>query len=314
MNFLERALDGQNQWWKYLVMFLVTFLAAQFIGSIPLAIVIIVKTIQLRGNISEITSMDLSVFGIHQNLLLALVMFTFVVSLLMMVVMLKPMHQRSFSETINGTHAIRWNRFFSAFGIWFVISGIALAVAHITDPGNFTVSTTIGKFIPLIIISLVFIPIQTTYEELFMRGYFAQGVGAWTRSRVWAIMVPSVIFALMHSFNPEIKAYGFWIVMPQYLIFGLVFGLVSVLDDGIETAMGAHAANNIFLSVFVTNQDSVLQTPALLTQLTVNPMAELLSLIILSAIFVAVLALIYKWDFGILTRKIEQKPTDTPTA
>jgi membrane protease YdiL (CAAX protease family) len=41
-------------------------------------------------------------------------------------------------------------------------------------------------------------------------------------------------------------------MMPQYVLFGLVFGIITVLDDGIEAAVGAHAANNIFLCIMVT--------------------------------------------------------------
>ena len=51
--------------------------------------------------------------------------------------------------------------------------------------------------------------------------------------------------------------------MPQYIVFGLIFGIITILDDGIEAAMGAHAANNIFLCIMVTNESSALQTPAL---------------------------------------------------
>ena len=35
-------------------------------------------------------------------------------------------------------------------------------------------------------------------------------------------------------------------MMPQYIFMGFIFGLISVFDDGIECAMGAHTANNIF--------------------------------------------------------------------
>jgi len=38
------------------------------------------------------------------------------------------------------------------------------------------------------------------------------------------------------------------------------------MDDGIEVAMGAHTANNIFLCIFVTNSSSALQTSALYVQ------------------------------------------------
>ena len=74
--------------------------------------------------------------------------------------------------------------------------------------------------------------------------------------------------------------------MPDYFIIGLTLGLMSLLDDGIETAMGVHAANNIFDSLFITSKNSALQTPALLTSLNDAPAP--LETFILSAILVAV--------------------------
>ena len=75
-------------------------------------------------------------------------------------------------------------------------------------------------------------------------------------------MMTSVLFGLMHAFNPEVEEFGFFTMMPQYILFGLIFGIVTILDDGIEAAIGAHAANNIFLCIMVTHNSSALQTPA----------------------------------------------------
>ncbi len=72
----------------------------------------------------------------------------------------------------------------------------------------------------------------------------------------------SLLFALMHGLNPEVKEYGFLNMMPQYILFGLIFGTITILDDGVEAAMGAHTANNVFLCIMVTNKSSALQTAA----------------------------------------------------
>lgn len=92
--------------------------------------------------------------------------------------------------------------------------------------------------------------------------------------------------------------------MPQYLIFGLVFGLVSIMDDGIETAMGAHAANNIFGSIFITYKADILQGNALLEQQSINPVKEIFILGIISVIFIAILKHKYKWNFTILNKNL----------
>ena len=91
----------------------------------------------------------------------------------------------------------------------------------------------------------------------------------------------SILFGLMHALNPEVKEFGFFTMMPQYILFGLIFGIITILDDGIEAAMGAHAANNIFLSIMVTNSSSALQTPALYEQQNIYPWTEFAGIIYL---------------------------------
>jgi membrane protease YdiL (CAAX protease family) len=117
----------------------------------------------------------------------------------------------------------------------------------------------------------------------------------------------SVLFGLLHSFNPEIEEFGFLTMMPQYVLFGLIFGIITIFDDGIEASMGAHAANNIFLVIFVTNKASALQSPAMFEQLKVQPWTEFTGLLISGIIFIIVLKIIFKWnDTGLIFRKIEK--------
>ena len=114
----------------------------------------------------------------------------------------------------------------------------------------------------------------------------------------------SVLFGLLHAFNPEVKEFGFFTMIPQYITFGLIFGIATIFDDGIEAAMGAHAANNIFLCIMVTSESSALQTPALYVQKITNPGSEFIGLIISGILFIWILKLIFKWDFSSLFTKI----------
>jgi hypothetical protein len=107
----------------------------------------------------------------------------------------------------------------------------------------------------------------------------------------------AVLFSLMHSLNPEVKEFGFLSVMPQYFVFGCIFGIVTILDNGIETALGAHTANNIFLCIMVTHKSSALQTPALFEQHTYHPGTELISLIVVGSIYIFALWKIFKWKY-----------------
>ena len=47
------------------------------------------------------------------------------------------------------------------------------------------------------------------------------------------IIIPGVLFGLMHIANPEVKEYGFWLTIPQYVMFGLFFGLIITICIGL---------------------------------------------------------------------------------
>jgi hypothetical protein len=105
---------------------------------------------------------------------------------------------------------------------------ISLAVTYFTSPGDLVLQFKASSFIPLFFISLVLIPFQTSFEEITFRGYLMQGIATNTHSRIWALVITSLIFGLLHSFNPEVKEYGFLATMPQYIGFGVIFGLMAL--------------------------------------------------------------------------------------
>lgn len=307
MKHLEQAFGSDNKWWKYILLFIIVFIAMNFIGAIPIGIVVAIKALK-TGDVSMPNPdnyADFSAFGIDPNFGFALMLSPYIIGLVLFWLIIKPMHKRKMLQVVTGASHFRWNRvFFSAF-IWTLAIGIYILAIYLSNPDNFTVTINVYTLVPLFLISIFLIPLQAGFEEVLMRGYIAQGIGVLTRSRWMVLIIPALIFALLHSFNPEVKAYGFWIAMPQYLIFGLVFGLVSILDDGIETAIGAHAANNVILSIFLTSSASAFQTPSLLIQHRVNPVTDLLFLSVISLVFVFALKAKYKWNWTVLNKRVE---------
>jgi hypothetical protein len=62
--------------------------------------------------------------------------------------------------------------------------------------------------------------------------------------------------------NPEIEKLGY-IALVFYIGTGFFFGIVTLMDEGTELAMGMHAINNILAALFVTTDWTVFQTDAL---------------------------------------------------
>ncbi|MBK5720253.1 CPBP family intramembrane metalloprotease [Dysgonomonas sp. Marseille-P4677] len=309
MKHLEKALTPGNQFWKYIVVLIISFFLASLVGSIPLYIVLIYKLIQSGGNLIELANFsDISAFssiGISSNVVLFLIMLPLVLGVFILFLFVKLFHHRTWQEIINGTKNVRWRRVFVGAGMWAAILAVSLIIDYIIDPSNFVCQFDIISFIPLVFISLLMIPLQSSFEELAMRGYFAQGIGALTKNRWMVMIIPSVIFGLLHVANPEVKEFGFWIMMPQYILMGMMFGLISILDDGIELAIGIHAANNVFISLFTTHAASTFQTDAVFSIQEMNPYKELISLVIFGLILILFLYKKYNWSFSTLNKKVE---------
>lgn len=310
MNHLESSFEGKNSLWRYIVMIVAVLLASNTIGSLPLFLAYASKTASNPELISKLASdpTNIGILGFDKNVGLLLMLIPFVAGLIAFILLVKPLHWRSFRQTVNGTGTIRWKRFFISAGIWAVLSALYLMVYLGIEPSNFTLNNKSITLLWLTIISVLFIPFQATFEEVIFRGYLMQGFAVIARNRWFPLLMTSVLFALMHSLNPEVKDFGFVTMMPQYFLFALAFGVATIMDDGIEVAMGAHTANNIFLCIFVTNSSSALQTSALYEQKTIYPWTEFAGLLICALIFIIALKVIFKWDdFSKLWGKISKK-------
>lgn len=305
-NHLECVTAQKSQWYWYLLVIFICFMATNTVGAIPLFIILITQWIQNPKPLTDINSFsqESMMSGIDSNLYLASMAFSFVVFLAVAIWIIKMFHGRSWTEVINGTKRVRWSRFFVGLAVWGVLQVGSFAINYMTDPNNFEFRFEPVRFIFLTIITLTMIPIQSSCEEFVFRGYLAQGVASWTGSRLWALLIPSVLFALLHSANPEVTKYGFGVMMANYFLIGLTFGLISLLDDGIELAMGAHSINNILGSMLMTYEGSALRTDALFKAKIINPGEDLFIAVIFSIVFIGILAFIYKWKFGILTRRV----------
>lgn len=305
-NHLECVTAQKSQWYWYLLVIFICFMATNTVGAIPLFIILITQWIQNPKPLTDINSFsqESMMSGIDSNLYLASMAFSFVVFLAVAIWIIKTFHGRSWTEVINGTKRVRWSRFFVGLAVWGTLLIVSFVISYMTDPDNFEFRFEPVRFILLTIISLTMLPIQSSCEEFVFRGYLAQGVASWTGSRLWALLIPSVLFALLHSANPEVAKYGFGVMMANYFLIGLTFGLISLLDDGIELAMGAHSINNILGSILMTYEGSALRTDALFKAKIINPGEDLFIAVISSIVFIGILAFIYKWKFGILTRRV----------
>lgn len=290
--------SGKNEFWMYLLGILsafVGYLLFQMIMLIPL----MAKATASGISISEIAENPNILFnpdaiGMNRSLLLALMMGMFVFTLLFLWLALKLFHKKTLSSIITGFEKIRWNRYIFAFAIWACLIFLLTIISYLTSPEDMVLQFDISKFFILLIVSIVFIPIQTATEELIFRGYLMQGFGQVFKNGIAPLIITSVLFGLMHAANPETKAHGLLIMMPYYIFFGVFLGVLTLMDEGTELAMGIHCANNLVSALLVTSKNSVLQTDAIFYTNQENPGGEFIIWIVMATICFFILFKKYK--------------------
>ena len=237
------------------------FFGWQILGVLPLIMAVAIKS----KSASEFTAFAQENFmtaGLDKNLLLFLMLFMFFIGFIFLGIAIKYIHNRSITSLITSRDKIDWKRFFYGFFVWGILAVVMTYISILLAPENFTWNFNAVPFFILVAISVVFIPFQTSFEELLFRGYFMQGIGILVKNRWVPLLVTSLVFGILHGTNPEVAKLG-QSIMIFYIGTGLFFGIVTLMDEGTEIALGLHAINNITAAFFVTTDWTVFQTDAL---------------------------------------------------
>lgn len=108
-------------------------------------------------------------------------------------------------------------------------------------------------FLPLALVGLL---IQTGAEELVFRGYLQQQLAARFASRwVW-MMLPSVLFGLVH-YDPNTMGDSVWAIVFVTGFFGLVMADLTARSGTLGMAWGLHFANNLFAVLLFTTGEAL---------------------------------------------------------
>lgn len=287
--YLEQALTGRNQWWIYCLGLFFVFLSIM-LGNMPILVALL-----LDGGTTLNTTMDLYNLGWSNNKLLLLMLMPFVFGLVGALIMIRMIHMRSIRSLITSRSTIDYSRILTGFIIVLMISALFTFIEYWTDPDTlfirpFTISTIV-----LFLISILIIPLQAAFEEVMFRGYLYQAFGLAARSRIVAWIVTSALFGLMHFQNPEVSENGFMAMMPYYIGMGLLLGLITIVDGGLELAVGVHAGTNFYSAFIVSYEGSVMPTDALIhSTADIGSNSVYLSLLFF-VIMTIILSSLYRW-------------------
>ncbi|WP_274476183.1 CPBP family intramembrane glutamic endopeptidase [Mangrovimonas aestuarii] len=291
INYIQQAYKGENKAWMVgLTIFLV---AGLFIGNLIFFIFWggdIDVAEEQRKLLEMIPSKN---FWLAANLL----PFAFLLALLFLLV--KYLHMRSIRSLTTSRSKVDWGRVAFSFSLIVLITLITFAIGYFADPASVELQFDAPKFIVLMVVSLLLFPLQIGLEEYLFRGYLMQQIGIIVKNRWFPLIVTSVMFGVFHGANPEVAEMGA-ITMVFYIGTGLLLGIMTLMDEGLELALGFHFGNNLMAAILVTANWSALQTDAVFrytAEKADNSMFEIvLPVLVLYPIILLILAKKYNWS------------------
>ncbi|MDW3190981.1 MAG: type II CAAX endopeptidase family protein [Cytophagales bacterium] len=306
--FSFMADTGKTDWWRFALTFVIV-ITGYLVGQIPLLAALYARKEALSMSEADFerhfNNTNLAAFEMDPNVLLILMMLPFVIGFLLIIMSIKYIHQREIKSLFTGKEAFDWKKCFFGFSIWTLLSVPAIWIMIPAD--NLTYQLEWSKFLPLLALALLLVPIQTTMEETFFRGYLFQSLTRVFNSPMWPFLIIGIGFALLHAFNPEFSE-GFTRIIWAYLLLSFFFGILPLLDNGLELPIGLHAANNLVVVLFITAEGGAFSTPAIFST-DLPTLVDVLPILLPTMIIVTFMILMfrYQWSFkGVFSRRLNK--------
>ena len=289
--FLKQDTLNTNPFWKYLLGSFIVIIFS-ILGQLPLSFFITADAISEAGGDPMIALRNLD-----KNLQLFLILIPFVFGFLGLYLVIKKLHNRNFVSITTSRSKVDWRRIIHSFILWGSITIIFISADFFINSEDYQINFKFDKFFILLIIGFILIPIQTSLEELLFRGYLFQGFSLYFKRPWIGLFLTSFIFGCLHIFNPEVQKLGLGILI-YYIGTGLFLGIITLMDQGIELALGFHAANNLITALLVTSSWTAFQTESILIDISDPSLVgeTIISMLILYPLFYIYMYKKYKWS------------------
>lgn len=289
--YIAEAFKYRHEFWRYIIGTLLV-VGGVILGQIPLGIAVFLE----RGmEIAEMNEAELMQV-LDSNFTLFLILLTFAVGLGVLLLVVKFLHNQPIKSLTTSRKKVDWGRLWFGFGLVAAFTIIVTLIEYTVNPEDFLVNFQPVPFAILVVVAVIMIPLQTSFEEYLFRGYFMQGLGTLVKNRWVPLIVTSVCFGGLHFFNPEVTQMGN-IIMIYYIGTGFLFGIITLMDEGMELALGFHAGNNLVAALLITADWTAFQTESIFKDIS-DPTAGLDVLVpvfVIYPLFLYIMAKKYGW-------------------
>ena len=272
--YIKQVFKVENDWWLYLIGVIIICIST-VIGSIPHTIALFSVAFSEKADMSSIQEDPYALMSlIDSNLNLFLMLLSFAIGLLALLFVVKFIHKQTINSLTTSRKKIDWRRFWFSFILWGFVTVIFIVIEFLSSPENYVLNFDLIPFLVLFSIAVIMVPLQTSFEEYLFRGYLMQGLGVLSKNRWIPLFITSIAFGLLHIANPEIEKIGYTLLI-HYIGTGFLLGIMTLMDEGLELALGFHAANNLIASLLLTADWTAFQTNSILKDVSDPSMGNL---------------------------------------
>ena len=260
--FLDNGSNGKNNWWRYILTILISWGGGILATGVLVAVLMLAFIYMVPNTFYQF---DLNSLVSNGLFLLVIVFIAYAISFLLFYLCVRFMHKKKFTSLINTTGKFDWMKLLKGAGIWTALMAALTFIPLLTTAQDYQITFNPKTFGLLLILSFITFPLQASFEEIFFRGYLMQAFGLISKKPVIPLLATSLLFALVHFFNGTDLQMSLMMVAGT-LIIGLMLGIIVLGENRLETAMGIHIANNMFVSLIYNSTDSGLgNLPSIIT-------------------------------------------------
>ncbi|MDN3594939.1 CPBP family intramembrane glutamic endopeptidase [Zunongwangia endophytica] len=296
--YIEQAFKGKSSGARYLFGTIAIFFSWVILQTLPFIIALGFKYGYNEKLIAVFSDQNRMMSDFSSNTTFFFMLLGFALSLLVLFLLNEGIHKNSITNLTTSRNKIDWSRFWFSFSTIAILNVILILVDYFfVSPDDYVFNFNLVPFLILMLIAVVFVPLQTSFEEYFFRGYLMQGIGIKTGYRWIPLVITSFIFGAMHYANPEVTQMGD-LVMVSYFGTAIMLGVMTLMDEGLELSLGFHAANNLVASLLVTADWTAFNTESILRDIS-NPTADWevwIGALVINPIILLIYAKRYKWN------------------
>lgn len=232
---------GNRKLGKQIFNFILVFILASIIASIPTIILSIMDTRELMNSGLSTDEINIAIETLSNSRKYMYVsLFSTILSSIVVILYCCKKQKRSL-RSIGFTRKNAVRDYLIGILIGFVMFSLVVGLNILTGAMTIDMAaenfsfTTLG-FILLFFIGFVF---QGAEEEILTRGYLMVNVGA-KHKTITALLVSAIIFAVLHGFNPGITILS----LINLVLIAIFFGLYIICFDNIWGACAIHSVWN----------------------------------------------------------------------